>query len=207
MRRNDTHRGMFTSSPARRVGWLCLIAALACGLLYPASAQNANRAPRAQNANRAPKAQTPAPLKRRSKVKQNGAQGLPGLSTGTLKGRVNCYLYELNRVGDLGKQWLRRKPVYCGGEIVLELSGRSFTLNAPGFYSFKELLPGNHKLHVKSAWGGATFIKQYTLATLLQCAPKPNPRCDRVNAKEVTIQGGKTTILNVDVVYAMTTAY
>jgi hypothetical protein len=196
MRRNDPHRGMFTSSPARRVGWLCLIAALACGLLYPASAQNTNRAPGAQT----------APNKRRPKVKQNGAQGLPDLTKGTLKGRVNCYLYEIdNRVGGSGKQWLRRKPVYCGGEIVFEIAGRTFTLDSPGFYSFKDLLPGNHKLYVRSVtWGAGTFIKQYTLATLLQCAPQPNPRCDRVNAKEVTIQGGTTTILNVDVVYAST---
>ena len=192
MRRNDTHRGLFRSSPARRVGWLCLLAALACGLLYPASAQNTNRAKKAQT------------------VKKNKEQTtvLPGLSTGTLKGRVNCYLYELNRVGDLGKQWLRRKPGYCGGGIVFEIAGRSFPLDSPGPYSFKDLLPGNHKLYVRSVtWGAATFIKQYTLATLLQCAPKPNPQCDRVNAKEVTIQGGKATILNVDVVYAMTSAY
>ena len=43
MTNNHMHKGMLMSPPARRIGWLGVVAMLGCALLYPASAQNTNR--------------------------------------------------------------------------------------------------------------------------------------------------------------------
>lgn len=47
MQHNHTHKGMFMSSLARRLGLFALVAALGCALLFSAAAQN-NRAQKAQ---------------------------------------------------------------------------------------------------------------------------------------------------------------